>query len=102
MESVIFPLIPTAYAGVIAEATPISTVLVKAFELLLTISGTIGIISLVIAGVLYLIASHSGDQSLQSIAKKSVMVAMVGMIIIMGVMIVLRTIAQMLTGGSNW
>jgi len=94
-------VIPVAHAGRIAEATPLSTVVVHALEFLLTISGTIGIISLVITGIMYLFAAQSGNGGLQSAAKKSFTFAIIGIAAIMSAMVLLRLVARLLTTGGN-
>ncbi len=90
-------MINIAYAGRVTEATPIATVLVNALDVLLTISGTIGIISLVFAGILYLIAGRAGNYTEQAVAKKAIIISVIGLVIIMSAMITVRVIAQMLT-----
>ena len=63
-------LIPVAMAaGSIQDATPLTTVLLKALQFLLSTVGIVGIIGMVIAGVWYLTAS--GDEKRMQMAERS-------------------------------
>lgn len=89
-------LIPIAHAGAVADATPIATVVGNILTFLLTISGTIGIIVIVVAGVLFL--ASRGDTQMHESAMRAMRGALVGIAAIMGVMVILRQIAVFLTG----
>ena len=87
-------LIEIAQAGVISDAPRISGVLLKAFNFLLSVFGTIAIICLVVSGILYLTAG--GDQRRIETAKKSFLYAVTGIIIGLGCLIIIKTIGKII------
>ncbi len=84
-----------AHAGVVADATPVAVVLNGAMEGILSIAGTIGIIAVVLSGISYLFAAKSGNEQLQSIAKKMMLATVTGIVLVMGAMIIVHVIAKM-------
>ena len=92
-------LIPVAHAGLVADAPSAASVVTNVFSFMLTISGTIGIIVLVVAGMLYLFAR--GDERLQQTAKRAMWGAVVGMFAIMGTMVIVRQLATFFTGSTT-
>ncbi len=89
-------LFPIAHAGVVADATPISVVLARMLDDVLTIAGTICILAIVISGILYLVSAKTGDERLQGVAKKGFAASVVGAVMIVGSLVLMRTIAHFL------
>lgn len=87
-------LIPTAYAGVITDATPISRVLLNILNFLLSVAGIVGIIGLVVAGVLYLTAG--GDEGRIKLAKRATVASGIGLGIALGALVILSQLANFL------
>lgn len=90
----LFPVL--AYAGVIDEAKPLTESLLDILNFLLSIVGVIAIIGLVIAGVLYFTAH--GDERQVSWAKRSLVSGIIGIVIALGGMVLVWTIATLLAG----
>ncbi len=86
--------IPTAYAGVITDATPISTVLTNVLQWLLQVFGVVAVIAFVGLGLLYLLAS--GNQDVLDRAKKWMIYSVVGVIVALGALVMLSTIDMLL------
>ena len=77
---------PLAQAGTISDATPISTILENILQFLLSIVGVLAIISLVVAGVLYLTAA--GNTKQVDLAKKAVQFSIIGIVVALGALII--------------
>ncbi len=89
-------MVPIAHAGVITDAPTLAVVVDRALTILLTISGTIGIIAIAVAGLLYLFAAHTGSVQLVDTARRAFFISLGGIAIIMGALIVIRFIARMI------
>jgi hypothetical protein len=85
-------LINTAKAGVISDAPTLSHVGLNIFNFLLSVAGGIVIISIVISGILYLVAG--GNEKRISQAKNAMLNAIIGAIIILGVKVIVITIEK--------
>lgn len=86
-------LIATVEAsGPIDTAPRIASVLTNILEFLLSIVGVLGILGLVIAGVLYL--SAAGDARRVAWAKKAMLGSVVGLVIALGGLVLIRTLAD--------
>ncbi|MFZ3031695.1 MAG: hypothetical protein WA082_01545 [Candidatus Moraniibacteriota bacterium] len=86
-------LIPTAYAGVITDATPISQVLISVLNFLLSVAGIVGIIGLVVAGVLYLTAG--GDEGRIKLAKRATVASGIGLGIALGALVIVAQLGNL-------
>lgn len=86
--------INTAHAGVISGAPSIPQLLSNTLTFLLQVFGILGIISLVVSGMYYF--SVSGDAEQAKRAKKGVTYSVIGVAIVLGAMVILRTIVRML------
>lgn len=74
-----------AAGGVITNATPFSTILLRILDFLLSIIGVLGIIGLVVSGIMYLTAT--GDEERIKLAKRSALASVVGIIIALGTLV---------------
>ncbi len=84
-------LIQIAQAGgVIDDAPTIADILSNAFSFLLQVTGIIGIIGVVMAGLLYFFAN--GDRRKISAAKKISVAIVIGFVILFGAWVILKTI----------
>ena len=81
-----------AHAGVITDAVPISNVLMNVFNFLLQLTGIIAIISLVLAGVMYMIVA--GDEKKMQFAKRSMQAAIIGILLVLGGMILVKLVGR--------
>jgi hypothetical protein len=88
--------INTVHAGVISSAPSISSAGINILNFLLSVAGIIAIISLVIAGSMYLIIS--GDEKKMQVAKRAMQTSILGIILAMGGMIFVRVIGQFFSG----
>ena len=77
--------IETAFAGVITDAKPVSSILIDILNFLLSIVGVFGIIGLVISGILYLTAT--GDEDRMHSAKNAMIGSVTGLIIALGALV---------------
>jgi hypothetical protein len=84
--------ISTARAGIITDAPSVSQVGMKILFFLLSVTGIIAIISLVLAGALYFFAA--GDEKKIETAKKAVSYSVLGIILAMSGMILVKVIGQ--------
>jgi len=85
-------IIETVHAGVISDAPSISEVGINILNFLLRTVGIIAIISLVIAGVIYMLSA--GDTKRAELAKRAMQASIVGIILVMSGMIVVKFIGQ--------
>jgi hypothetical protein len=88
----IFHFVNTAYAGSISDATPIATILQNVLNFLLSIVGVLAIISLVVAGVLYLTAA--GNTKQVDVAKKAVQFSIIGIVVAMGALVIVSQLGS--------
>lgn len=84
--------IEVAHAGVISDATPISQVGTNILNFLLQVTGIVAIISLLIAGGMYLV--FSGDSKKMKMAKNAMQASIVGIVLAMSGMILVKLIGQ--------
>lgn len=83
--------IPTAEAvGVIASAPSVSHILMNVLYFLLSVVGIVAILSLVIAGLRYMIAF--GDKEAIDSAKQMMGQSMIGIVIALGALVIVRGI----------
>ena len=82
-----------AQAGTISDATPIATILQNILNFLLSIIGVLAIISLVVAGLLYLTAA--GDQKRIDTAKKAFFYAVIGIIVAFGALVIVSQLGAL-------
>lgn len=81
-----------AQAGVISDATKLSTVGLNILDLLLSVFGIIGIIGLVGSGIMYL--TSSGNENQITRAKKWSLYSIVGIIIALSAIVLVRQLAE--------
>ncbi|MFA5777571.1 MAG: hypothetical protein WC906_03975 [Parcubacteria group bacterium] len=79
-----------AKAGVIDSAPSIPQLLLNILNFSLQIFGIIAIIALVVSGIIYL--TSAGDEDRIKLAKKSVVYAIIGIVVALSGMIIIRTI----------
>ena len=89
-------LINTAHAGVITDAPSISSVGMNILNFLLSVTGIIAIIALVLAGILYF--ASNGDEKKIQIAKRAMTYSILGIILAMGGMVFVYFIGQFFSG----
>lgn len=88
-------IIEAARAGVITEAPSVSSVGMNVLNFLLSVVGIIAIISLVLAGIMYVTAQ--GDEKRMRVAKKSAQYTILGIILAMGAMVVIAFVGKFFT-----
>lgn len=84
-------LINIAHAGIISDAPKLSGVALNALDFLLSVFGIIAIISLTVAGIIYLTAG--GSEKRIETAKKMTLYSVVGIAVALGAMVIVRQIA---------
>lgn len=82
-------------AGVIEDAPRLSAVLFNALQFLLSIAGTIAIIGLVAAGVMYATAAGSEDRIKK--AKKALLYSVIGIVVVLGGYVLIKTLSSLLS-----
>lgn len=87
--------LPPNFRGVIANAPPLTASLTKVLNFLLWILGSLGILGLLVAGILYFTAH--GDERQVRTAKKAVVAGIVGITLALSSMVVVWTIAKLLS-----
>jgi drug/metabolite transporter (DMT)-like permease len=85
-------LIETANAGVIASATPITTVAMNVLNFLLSVTLVVAIIAMTVAGMMYFGAI--GDEKNMQLAKKYFQYSCLGIALGLGGMILIKTIGM--------
>lgn len=80
-----------AAGGVITSATPLSVILLRILDFLLSIIGVLGIIGLVVAGVMYLTAT--GDEERIRRAKRAALASVVGIVVALGALVLTGQLA---------
>ncbi len=88
----VLPLI--VRAGVISSAPDFSSVLLKILYFLLSIVGIVAILSVAIAGGMYLFSN--GDATRIAVAKKYTWMVVIGLAIALGALILVRQIGRLL------
>jgi len=89
---IFFLIVNIAHAGVITEATPITTILFQVLNFFLSIVGIVGILGLVVSGVMYITAV--GDENRMRSAKNMAIGSAIGLVIAMSALILTRQIAN--------
>lgn len=89
-------IISVAQAGPISDAPRISQVGANVLNFVLSVFLVLAIIMLVVSGIKYFLAA--GDERMIRNAKKSATFSVVGIIIVLGAMIVIRTIGSIIGG----
>jgi len=90
----LFSIINVAHAGVISDAPTIPSLLLNILTFLLQVFGILGIISLVVSGMYYFLAAGDAEQVKK--AKMAVGYSVMGIVVGLGGMVVVRTIAGVL------
>lgn len=85
-------IIEVAHAGVITDAPSVSDVGMRILNFLLSVTGIIAILALVLAGTLYL--SANGDEGRMKIAKRTATYAIMGISFALGAMILVNLIGR--------
>lgn len=80
-----------SFAGAIDDAQPLSIGLTNILDFLLSIIGVVAIIGLVISGFMYFFAA--GDMRQITLAKKTTLSAITGIVIALGGYLLIRSIA---------
>lgn len=88
-------LINIAHAGVISDAPKLSSVALNALNFLLSVFGIVAIISLVVAGIIYLTAS--GSERRIETAKKMALYSIVGIVVALAAMVIVRQVAGIIS-----
>ena len=84
--------IPTAWAGVITDAKPVTALLGSVLNFLLSVAGVIGIIGLVISGVWYMTAG--GDEGRVRLAKRMAIASVIGIVVVVGALVMVTQIVN--------
>ena len=84
--------IPTAWAGVITDAKPVTALLGSVLNFLLSVAGVVGIIALVISGVWYMTAG--GDEGRVRLAKRMAIASVIGIIVVVGALVMVTQIVN--------
>ena len=87
-------LISIAHAGVISDAPKLSGVALNVLNFLLAVFGIIAIISLTVAGIIYLTAGGS-EQRIET-AKKMTLYSIIGIAAALAAMVIVRQIARII------
>jgi len=87
-------LINIAHAGVISDAPKLSGVALNVLNFLLSVFGIIAIISLAVAGIIYL--TSSGNEKRLEIAKKMTLYSIVGIAVALAAMVIVKQIAEII------
>lgn len=82
-------------AGVISDAQPLAVSLTKILNFLLLVFGLIAILGMILAGIIYFTAQ--GDERRIYVAKRAFQGGIVGVIVVLGSMVLVFTIAQLLS-----
>lgn len=82
------------HAGALADAPPLTTGLTKILDFLLLVFGAIAILGMLVVGMLYL--SAQGDERQALSAKRAFTVSVKGVVIALGSMVLVWTIARLL------
>jgi len=88
----IYSLISIAHAGVITDATPITSILFNVLNFFLSIVGIVGILGLVVSGVMYITAV--GDENRMRSAKNMAIGSVIGLVIAMSALILTGQMAS--------
>lgn len=92
----LFVVVPQrVMAGAIDEAQPLSVSLTKILNFLLLILGVLGILGMIIAGLMYFFAQGNPRQVIN--AKKAFLAGITGLILALGSMVFVWTIAKLLS-----
>jgi len=83
-------------AGSITNATPLTAVLLNAFQFLLSIALVVAIIGTVVAGIWYLGAT--GDEGRLRIAKKAMLACVIGGLVVLSALVVLTQLGSFFSG----
>jgi hypothetical protein len=78
----------------------IAKILENVLNWLLGVIGIIALISFVISGGQYMLAS--GDDKLMENGKRNMLYSIIGMIVVLGSFVVIQAIDSMLSGSSTW
>lgn len=87
-------LINIAQAGIISDAPKLSSVALNALGFLLSVFGIVAIISLVVAGIIYLTAG--GSEKRIETAKKMALYSIVGIAVALAAMVIVRQIVSLI------
>lgn len=89
-----FHLVNIVHAGVISDAPRAESLLINILTFLLQVAGIIGIISLVVSGAM--IYFSGGDPELAKKGKKGMVYSVVGIVVVLGALMILRTMSGVL------
>lgn len=87
-----FHLIEIVNAGVITDAPTFQNIGMSVLNFLLSVAGIIAIIFLVVSGIMYFVSF--GNENRMELAKRSAKYAIVGIILILGGMIIVRSVGR--------
>lgn len=91
-EAMEYLSIPTAWAGVITDAKPVTALLGSVLNFLLSVAGVVGIIGLVISGVWYMTAG--GDEGRVRLAKRMAIASVIGIVVVVGALVMVTQIVN--------
>jgi len=86
-------LINIVYAGPLDEAPPLSSIVANILWFMVTIIGSIAVLMIVIAGVMYM--TSGGDQTRTDTAKSTIKYAIIGLIVAIISLIIVTQIVQL-------
>lgn len=89
-----FLIIGVAHADMIADAPLVQTLLANVLTFLLQIAGILGIIAVVVSGIMIFLAG--GDAERAKKAKQMMVYSVVGIAVVLGALMVVRTISGVL------
>ncbi len=82
------------YAGVISDAPSLASILVKILTFILSTVGIIATLSLVVSGLMYMVAA--GDTSQVTVAKKYAVTSVTGLSIALAALIIVKQVNRLL------
>ena len=86
--------VPDVYAGVLDEAPPLQYYFVNVLRFLLSVSGAVAVIAIIVSGVMYM--ASGGSTSRVTAAKQYLLWSIVGLCIILLSLIIVSAVARTL------
>lgn len=86
-------LIANAQAGPMADAPPLTTFLTNVMNFLISIFGALAVLMVIVGGVMYIISA--GDPQRVEMAKKTIMGAVIGVVVALMAWVIVNTIVSL-------
>lgn len=86
-------IINSAQAGPMTDAPPLSDIVMSVLQFVLTIAGVIAVLSIVIAGIMYM--TSGGNTERVGFAKKALIGGIVGLSVVLLSLIIVSTIVSL-------